>query len=263
MVAVMLPLGFILLATTAGTVGVQAFRRRRYRYPAHGWVGLAVLALAEGLMLARVEPVATFFTAIAWTAYLLIADGAIFAIRGRSRLHDNPASVVRMALLSIPLWLIFEAYNLRLSNWIYVGLPVSLPVRWFGYAWAFATITPSILLTAELIESFGWWERPSRPLRLSTTARNGTMVTGAILLAVPLVLPRALAAYCFGMVWLGFLLLVDPINYRFGLPSLEGDLAAGRRGRLYSLLCSGWTTLMRSAMTLVSSGNRRSLRIPP
>ena len=237
----MLPLGLILLAATVIILAAQFFRRRRYRFPARGWLGLAVLAAAEVLLFFRVEPLATYFTAVAWTAYLLIADAAIFAIRGQSRLHDRPRSVARMALLSVPLWLIFEAYNQRLVNWEYTGLPESLPARWFGYAWAFATISPAILLTAELIESFGWWDRSSRPLRFSSAVQNGMIATGAALLLIPLLLPREIAPYCFGMVWLGFVLLLDPLNFRLGLPSLAGDLAEGRRGRIYSLLLSGWT----------------------
>ena len=233
-------LGFILLAATLALVAAESVRCRRHRFPAHGWLGLALLAAAEALMFRGVEPVATYFTAIAWTAWLLIADAAVFAIRGRSRLRDNPLSAARMALLSIPLWLIFEAYNLRLANWAYVGLPEWLPARWFGYAWAFATITPAILFTAELIESFGWWDRPARPLRFSHAVRHGFMALGAVLLMTPLLLPRAIAPYSFGTVWLGFVFLLDPVNFRLGLPSLEGDLADGRRGRIFSLLLSGW-----------------------
>ena len=208
------------------------------------------------------EPVATYFTAIAWTAYLLVADAAIYAIRDHSRLRDNPLSVARMALLSIPLWLIFEAYNLRLVNWVYVGLPESLPARWFGYAWAFATITPAILFTAELIESFGWWDRPSRPLRFSAAAQNGMIVAGAALLTIPLLLPRAIAPYCFGMVWLGFVLLLDPINFRLGLPSLEGDLAAGRRGRIYSLLLGRLDVRMAVGVLELLGGSEMALCLP-
>jgi hypothetical protein len=63
---------------------------------------------------------------------------------------------------------------------------------------------------------------------------------GAVLLAVPLVAPMPAAAYLFALVWLGFVFLLDPVNYRLGLPSLLGDLERGRRGRLYGLLISGW-----------------------
>src|ERR1700736_2438698 len=117
----MVKLGVILLACTAAVMFAEFFRRRRRPFPAYGWVGLALLAFAEWLMFRGVEPVATFFTPIAWSAYILIADAAVFALSGRSRLHDAPMVLAKMAFLSIPLWLIFEAYNLRLQNWTYVG----------------------------------------------------------------------------------------------------------------------------------------------
>src|SRR5258708_33115963 len=75
-----------------------------------------------------------------------------------------------MAALSVVLGLIFEAYNLRLENWRYVGLPQELLESWFGYAWSFATITPGIFMTAGLVESFGWFRAESRPIRFSRTA---------------------------------------------------------------------------------------------
>src|ERR1700720_4658789 len=136
---IMVKLGVILFACTAAILVAEFFRRRTRPFPAYGWIGLISLAIGEWLMFRGVEPVATFFTPIAWTAYALIADAAAFAIRGRFRLRDAPAQFAGAAVLSIPLWLIFEAYNLRLANWIYLGgLPLSLPWRWFGYAWAFA-----------------------------------------------------------------------------------------------------------------------------
>ena len=94
--------------------------------PAYGYLGIAALVLAEVLMLRGVEPIATFFTPIAWSAYILIADAAVLALTNRSRLNDAPIVLARMALLSIPLWLIFEAYNLRLQNWMYTGVPPGL-----------------------------------------------------------------------------------------------------------------------------------------
>ncbi len=44
--------------------------------------------------------------------------------------------------MSIPLWVVFEGYNLLIKNWYYINLPENLLVRYFGYAWAFATISP-------------------------------------------------------------------------------------------------------------------------
>jgi tetratricopeptide (TPR) repeat protein len=238
---IMVKAGVILLACTAAIMVAEFFRRRTRPFPAYGWIGLISLAVAEWLMFRGVEPVATFFTPIAWTAYALIADAAVFAIRGHSRLRDAPRQFVKMALLSIPLWLIFEAYNLRLGGWTYVGdVPLSLPVRWAAYGWAFATIWPGIFLTADLIESFGWWDAPARPIVFSPATQKAFMTIGAVLLLVPVIVPRSIGVFIFGAVWVGFIFLLDPINFRLGLPSFEADLASGRLGRFFSFLVSGF-----------------------
>jgi hypothetical protein len=146
----MVGIGIGITAATVAILVLGFFRARRRRpFPAEGWLGIIALAGAEWLMFRGVEPVATYFTPIAWSAYILIADSAVLALTGRSRLHDAPLTVARMALLSIPLWLIFEAYNLRLQNWTYVGVP-PLPQGLLGYGWSFATITPAIFETSDL-----------------------------------------------------------------------------------------------------------------
>ena len=66
------------------------------------------------------------------------------------------------------------------------------------------------------------------------------MVCGAACLIVPLVVPRHIAAYLFVLVWLGFILLLDPLNRRLRLPSFLGDLSDGFARRLYGFLASGW-----------------------
>jgi len=238
---IMVKLGVILFACTAAILVAEFFRQRTRPFPAYGWIGLISLAIGEWLMFRGVEPVATFFTPIAWTAYALIADAAVFAIRGRSRLRNAPVQFARLALLSVPLWLIFEAYNLRLGGWTYGGgIPLSLPVRLLGYAWAYATIWPGIFLTADLIEVFGWWHAPARPIIFSPATQRAFIVIGAILLIVPVILPRPLGSFLFGAVWVGFIFLLDPINFRLGLPSFEADLASGRPGRFFSFLISGF-----------------------
>jgi hypothetical protein len=196
-------------------------------------------------MFRKVEPVATYFTPIAWTCWIFLAD-AMVAASGKS----GPAGCLwsgrparekwHVAALSVPLWLIFEAYNLKLANWTYVGLPENLAARWLGYGWSFATITPAIFVTADLVQSFGWFAKPARAVKWQPATLRGMTVAGALMLAVPLVTPMPAAAYLFALVWLGFILLLEPVNYRLGLPSLAGDLAEGRRARLCALLVSGW-----------------------
>src|SRR5580658_8976074 len=147
-------IGITITAVTVAVLVARFFRVRRWHsFPMYAWLGIVALALAEWMLFRGIEPVATYFTPIAWSAYILIVDGAVLAITARSRLHDAPVTLARMALLSIPLWLIFEAYNLRLRNWTYVGVPRGWAAALGGYAWAFATITPAIFETSDLVQA--------------------------------------------------------------------------------------------------------------
>jgi hypothetical protein len=235
----MVGLGIAITAVTAAVLFGEFRRHRRAPLPLYGWLSLIALLVAERLMFRGVQPLATYFTPIAWTTYILLADAAVFAVSGRSRLHNEPYQFLKIALLSIPLWLIFEAYNLRLGNWTYVGVPVSWTGALLGYGWSFATITPGIFETADLVESFGWF-KPAAPVEFSPALGRGMIFGGAICLTVPLLVPRQVASHLFALVWIGFIFLLDPINYSRGLPSLLGDLANGRRSRFYSLLIAGW-----------------------
>jgi hypothetical protein len=233
-------IGVFITAVTVGILFAGFFRRSRRRaFPAHGWLGIVALAGAELMLFRGIEPVATYFTPIAWSAYILIADGAVLALTNRSRLHDAPLIVARMAVLSIPLWLIFEAYNLRLTNWTYTGVPIGWPAALAGYGWSFATITPAIFETSDLVQAL-LPAVPVEPWKIPRAAENAMMVCGAACLIVPLAVPRYIAAYLFVLVWLGFILLLDPINHRLRLPSFLGDLSDGFARRFYGFLGAGW-----------------------
>ncbi len=207
-------------------------------FPRSGWIALAALAGLELLLALRVGWVSTYFTALVWTAYLFVADAAVRRLRGRS-LFQSPARAAALALLSIPVWYLFEAYNFRLRNWIYTGMPRNGLASLLGANWAFATILPGIFLTAELLYAAhfqAWRCRPWRPGGLLRAMLAGL---GFALVAVPLLLPANRAAYLFGLVWVGFVLLLDPLNAALGWPSLLADLRRGLPGRALALLASG------------------------
>jgi hypothetical protein len=241
-------LGLALTAVTVASLFLGYFRARRLRaFPTYGWLGWLALLSAEALLFTGVEPVATYFTPIAWSSYILIADAAVLALTNRSRLNDASIVVARLAFLSIPLWMIFEGYNLRLQNWTYVGVPRAWPAALLGYAWSFATITPAVFETADVVQAIlpaqsgGQLAEPApQPRKISPAAEFILMISGAACLLIPLLVPRHLAAYLFALVWIGFLLLLDPINHRLGLPSLIGGLAEGMPRRLYGFLFAGW-----------------------
>jgi hypothetical protein len=240
MIGPMIAIGIAFTSLTVVVLVAGFFRARRRRaFPAYGWFGIAALFGSEFLMFHGINPIATFFTPIAWSAYILITDAAVLAVTGRSRLNDAPITVARMALLSVPLWLIFEAYNVRLRNWTYVGLPPQWAEAMLGYGWSFATITPAIFETADLVQAL-LPPLPGKPMKISRSAENFLMICGAVCLMIPLIPPQRIASYLFILIWLGFLLLLDPLNRRLGLPSFIGDLSEGFWRRFYGFFLSGW-----------------------
>ncbi|MGH9475345.1 MAG: hypothetical protein ACRD1C_03320 [Terriglobales bacterium] len=203
--------------------------------PAYGWWALGVLAGLEILLALRTPGVVIFFTALIWTAYVPLVDAAVYRHRGDSMLH-HAGSFTAMALLSVPAWLIFEAYNLHLRNWAYAGMPRQFWIFALGATWAFATIFPGIFETADLVHCVWTRRMCCTPWRVQP---RGMMIAGAVLLVVPLALPEGLAAYTFALVWVGFIFLLEPANRALGWPSLLEQLEAGRPGWTVALLWSG------------------------
>jgi hypothetical protein len=206
----------------------------------HGWIGLAVIGISEALLFAGVPFVRTFFTPLAWSGYIFFVDALVYRQKGNSLMWSRTGEFLLLLPLSIGFWLIFEFYNLYLQNWHYVGLPEEVPLRLLGYAWAFATIWPGILETAELLEG---WEgisgRKIQPWRIRKGHLSFSLGLGAFCLVLPLVTPPRVAHYLAAPVWLGFIFLLAPLNYRMGKDSLLLDLERGDPRRLYSLLFSG------------------------
>ncbi len=234
---------------------------RMRRLPWHSWLGLGVLMVSEAAMLAHVEPFWTWHTPFAWSGYILLIDGLVYKLRGSSWITTNRGEFVFLAIVSVPLWVVFEGYNLLIDNWYYINLPENLIVRYFGYAWAFATISPGIFQTAELVAALRGSTADTRlktpdarastadpPLstadyRLTTTDYRPSptdfmiVALGAAMLAWPLVWP---SPYLAAPVFLGFIFLLDPLNARAGDESLLRDLRAGSHDRLVNLLIAGF-----------------------
>ncbi len=237
----MVILGLVFTAVTVVWLAALFFKAPRAApFAAYGLAGLGIIAVAEVLLFSGVPWVATYFTPICWTGYILAMDAAVFRVRGRSLLRSEPQAFVWMAVLSIFLWLVFEAYNQQLGNWVYIGLPRNELVRYAGYGWSFATIWPVVLETADFLLATQFRARGPAPAPPEPRkSAGGWIVAGLLMLTVPLLVPFDVQAYLFALVWLGFIIVVDPLNYRARRPSLWGDLAQGYRARLWALLLAG------------------------
>jgi hypothetical protein len=218
----------------------------------HGWLGLGIMIGAEILLYAGMRFVATWFTPIMWTGYIIFADALIAHRTGQSWLTTRRREFGFLAVLSVLSWLIFEAYNLKLKNWAYIGVPTAQWQFDLGMFWSFATITPAIFQTAGLLEA--WWpvgstvgtkgphnppRHPQYPFHPLTKKLTALALIGLAFVVIPAALPDRLAPYTFGFVWLGFIGLLEPINLRTGQPSLLQDWRERRGARIWRWLASG------------------------
>jgi hypothetical protein len=232
--------GLLLFILMLGLLGWKYYRSRKHSpVRPRGWVGLAVIFLAEFCLGLHVKWVSIYFTPLVWTGYLLFLDALVESLEGKPRLTRAPGKFLRLAFWSVPLWLVFEAYNLRLASWTYVGLPESRVLRAIGYAWSFATIWPAIYTTADFLRALGLGSDGRRRIVFGPRAQAATLAFGLLFVAAPILLPPRVGSYLFGAVWLGFVLVLDPINHRWGGRSLIGELELGRTSTLYPFLVSG------------------------
>jgi len=183
-------------------------------------------------------------TPIVWTGYVLFIDALAYKFAGRSLLMNDRLEFLVLAVISIGSWWLFELYNAPRSWksdlelwWHYHNLEPNLWLRRIGYDWAFATITPGLLLTAHLFRAT-IFKRETSPAKaeLSRSLIIVLIAIGAVGVVAPLVYPNEWFA---PVVWLSFILLVDPLNALRGSPSITGDLSHGDWNRLLSLLASG------------------------
>ncbi|HEY7517154.1 MAG TPA: hypothetical protein VIE36_02600 [Methylomirabilota bacterium] len=212
----------------------------------HGYVGLAVMLVAEAALLAGHPLVGRWFTPIVWTGYVLFVDALAARVTGWSYLTTHRTDGVLVALASIACWWLFEWYNApRFWRggadatglwWQYHRMEPDLWLRRLGYDWAFATIFPALFLTAAVLRASVFRGARLWPWRPSPRLLRGATALGAVMVAAPLVI---VSAWLVPLVWMGWALLLEPLNARAGRPSWLADLARGEASRLLALLVAG------------------------
>jgi hypothetical protein len=203
--------------------------------------GLIGLPLSHWFLLAPMEPFYSGIYSCLWWSYIFAADFAVWRLRGSSMLRDRPCEFLLLALWSTPVWMIFEAINLRLRNWYYVQAPYELDASGVLMLFSFATVLPGLFETAEL--ALGVIERwtpkgriAGRPFRVTRAHVAAQIAIGAAMLALPLLWPERF----FCLTWGFAFLLLDPICWTKKGRSLLSQLASGDNTRLVALLVAGF-----------------------
>ncbi len=213
------------------------------KFPLYGISGLVIMGIGEILLALDVYFAAVWLTPIMWTGYILAADAFLFRRKGSSWLTTRRREFPLVVLLSIGIWLLFEVLNFHIQNWTYHGVPENPIIRNFAYFWSFATIMPGVFITSEIISTLPparfLHHHPIKSDKILLGAGWLWFLCGLLMVVIPLLLPTPIACYLFGPIWIGFILLIEPINDRMGTPSIRRML----RGRTYwpilSLLAGG------------------------
>jgi hypothetical protein len=164
---------------------------------------------------------------------------------GRSYLTTDRAELVLVVLASIGGWWLFEWYDAprfwrsgadRVGLWWqYHGIEPDPWLRRVGYDWSFATIFPALFLTAALLRPRLSRARV-RPWRPTPAQLRLSVALGALCVALPLLV---VSKWLVPLVWTGFVMLLEPLNYRRGRPSWLAALARGDASLLLALLVAG------------------------
>lgn len=200
------------------------------------YLGLSGLSVSVVLLVLDLSFMKTWFYIFAWWSFIFALDSLNFRQGSTSPLYESVKDFAMLAFFSVFIWLVFELFNLRLNNWSYHGLPDSKSERWLGYFLAYATVAPAL---KELSIFFGnkLKGKDLTLFRLRTTSSLPHVFSfaGAAILLLPIIWPGIF----FPLVWLGFVFLVDPLNFRLKNDSLLKDLGDKNWSVFWSWILAG------------------------
>ncbi len=206
----------------------------------YGFVGIGLILLAEAGLIFHWWFFELFMTPVCWTGLILALDALNFRIRGHSLILSRTKEFLWMLPWSIGLWYLFEFYNLFIRNWHYVGLPDVRWLRYLGYFWSFATIWPGVLEIYELIVNLNILSDVRvKSIRPSATLLTISFAFGLVCILVPFVVPAKIAAYLAAPVWIGWVFVLDPLNFTWNKGSIWKDWTRGSMSRLFQLFLAG------------------------
>jgi hypothetical protein len=221
--------------------GMATPPQEKRNMPWFGWLGAAILIAAEILLAPGDHPLALAFTPIMWTGYILLIDGWIWQRGGKSYFIDQKREWPMLFLISILLWSMFEVINFKTRTWHYANIP-SLGAREFLGAWAYGTIIPALFRTWDLFATLKLFDKsPVWHVKFTPFKLALSFVIGISFISLPLLMSDFWANFLIPCIWLGFIFLVEPVNYLLKIPriSIFRQLEMGNTKSLWQLLVAG------------------------
>jgi hypothetical protein len=174
----------------------------------------------------HLRPLSDYWFAAVWFGYIFVVDAIVYARDGKSLMTRFTKVFLAMLPLSAAGWWGFEWVNGFVQNWVYER-PYDIP-EWWAQVWSavfFSTVIPAMWESADLVGGLRVLRRLPR-LRQFTVSQP--VLLGLIALGVLcFVLPAVWPLYFFPLIWGFVALILDPINYWRGFPSILGYWSRG------------------------------------
>ncbi|NPA06211.1 MAG: hypothetical protein GXO54_02270 [Chloroflexi bacterium] len=214
----------------------------RASFPRRGWLGLVFIAVFW--------PINWFWPGLRthwaffplWLGYALTVDALAYRWRGTSLYARNPRAYVALFFISAPAWWLFEAFNARLGNWVYVGREFFSDAEYaFWATLSFSTVMPAVFGASEWLTGVfaGYpWARRGPRLVLGPRGLWSMFALGWLALALLLAWPR----YFYPLVWAAVYLILEPVNAWLGNRTLLEHLRQGDWRPVVALTVGVWFT---------------------
>ncbi len=239
---------FVYAISFASVKQSQISNQRLYRLP---WWGKSGVILVIVFWILAWNRFAWFtdlqvytFTPI-WLGYILIINALTSCRKGYCLLTREPLYLLSLFLLSAIFWWYYEYLNIFIRNWHYVGTEKLSTVEIIIHSsFAYATVLPAVLSTAEWLNTFPRLDLPSQQrweLQVSHPQlwAIASWLGGSITLGLATLWPEIL----FPLVWIAPLFVIAGLKYL-----LEGKT-------IFSVLVRGnWQPVLLPALAALCCG---------
>lgn len=179
--------------------------------PVYGWLGIALIVAFWMLNWLLSGPRTHWGFFPLWLGYSLTIDALVFSRKGNSLLTRSLSGYVKLFLVSIPAWWLFELLNKRTQNWYYIGGEFLSDLEYAVLAsLSFSTVIPALFGTAELVSTFDWVKLIKRGPVIKPT--HLTLLVFFIMGWLMLTLLLAYPTYFFPFLWLSVYFILEPLN---------------------------------------------------
>lgn len=214
-----------------------------HRFPAWGWMGLAIMAAGWTLAWTRFpwfSQLQTHTFTIPWIGYIILVNAFTLKRTGRSLLTHEPLYFVCLFIFSAFFWWYFEYLNQFVVNWYYINVETLGRFEFFMYATLpFATVLPAVMSTFNLLKTFPGLSRGldkyiSIPLSNSRSLAISAMLIAAAALSVTGIWPD----YLYPMLWLAPLVILTAAMVIAGVQTVFRGISKGDWSTVYLLALS-------------------------